>query len=209
MVTGSQWNQLPEKYGKWNSVYRFHLRWAKKGVFSELLQTHIKEGGLDGRKVIDATHIKVHQDACHSGEDPEKQALGKTKGGRNSKLTAVTNGKGKALSFDLMPGNKADITAALRALGDVTDQVVLGDKGYDCDALRESIFDGGGGPNIPGRKNRKTEVPYFKSIGKGRYVVECFFQRIKRFRRINTRYDRLAATYLSFVNLSALADWVR
>ncbi|MGC6465512.1 MAG: IS5 family transposase [Akkermansiaceae bacterium] len=208
-MTGSQWNQLPERYGKWNSVYRFHFRWSKKGVFSELLQIYVGRVGLDGRKVIDATHIKVHQDACHFHESPENQGFGKTKGGRNSKLSAVTNGKGKALAFDLMPGNQADITAALRVLGNVTGQVVLGDKGYDCNALRSAIFYGGGGPNIPGRQNRKTEVPYFDSIGKGRYVVECFFQRIKRFRRINTRYDRLAATYLSFVNLSALADWTR
>ncbi len=40
--------------------YRFHLRWSKKGVFSELLQIHVGRVGLDGRKVIDATHIKVH-----------------------------------------------------------------------------------------------------------------------------------------------------
>lgn len=78
-MTGSQWNQLPERYGKWNSVYRFHLRWSKKGVFSELLQIHVGRVGLDGRKVIDATHIKVHQDACHFHESPENQGFGKTK----------------------------------------------------------------------------------------------------------------------------------
>lgn len=200
---------MPEKYGLWNSVYRFHLRWARKGIFEKLLKEHVERVGNDGRKVIDATHVKVHQDACHFGGDPEVEGFGKTKGGRNSKLSAVTNGKGKALNFDLMAGNKADITAAIRVLGDVKGQVVLGDKGYDSDELREAIFDGGGGPNIPGRKNRKNEVPYFKNLGKQRYVVENLFQRLKRFRRVNTRYDRLAATFMSFVNLSAIADWSR
>lgn len=209
MVTGSQWNQLPEKYGKWNSVYRFHLRWAQKNIFGLLLKKHAEQHGDDGRKVVDATHIKVHQDACHFGSSPEVQGFGKTKGGRNSKLSAVSNGRGKALSFDLMPGHQADITAAMRVLGKVSGQVILADKGYDSDELRNEIFEQGGGTNIAGRKNRKREVPYFKSIGKDRYVIECLFQRLKRFRRINTRYDRLAATFMAFVNLSALADWCR
>jgi len=209
MVTGSQWNQLPEKYGKWNSVYRFHLRWAQKNIFGLLLKRHAAQYGNDGRKVVDATHIKVHQDACHFASSPEAQGFGKTKGGRNSKLSAVSNGRGKALSFDLMPGNQADITAARRVLGKVSGQVILADKGYDSDELRNEIFAQGGGANIPGRKNRKREVPYFKSIGKERYVIECLFQRLKRFRRINTRYDRLATTFMAFVNLSALADWCR
>ena len=209
MVTGSQWNQLPDKYGLWNSVYRFHLRWAHRGMFGKLLKQYVEGIGNDGRKVLDATHIKVHQDACHFAGDPEAEGFGKTKGGRNSKLSAVTNGAGKALNFDLMAGNKADITAAIRVLGDVSNQVVLGDKGYDSDELRQVIFDGGGAPNIPGRKNRKTEVPYLKSIGKERYVVENLFQRLKRFRRVNTRYDRLAVTFIAFVNLSAIADWAR
>ena len=209
MVTGSQWNQLPEKYGKWNSVYRFHLRWAHKDIFGKLLQKHTTQHGNDGRKVVDATHIKVHQDACHFASSPEEQGFGKTKGGRNSKLSAVTNGRGKALNFDLMEGNRADVTAAIRVLEDVSGQVVLADKGYDSDQLRDYIFAQGGGANIPGKKNRKREVPYFKSIGKERYVIECLFQRLKRFRRINTRYDRLAATFMAFINLSALADWCR
>jgi len=209
MVTGCQWNQLPEKYGKWNSVYRFHLRWAHRNVFGMLLQKHVEQYGNDGRKVIDATHIKVHQDACHFGSTPELQGFGKTKGGRNSKLTAVSNGRGKALNLDLMAGNLADITAAIRTLENVSGQVVLADKGYDSDQLRDHIFEQGGGANIPGRKNRKQEVPYFKSIGKERYVIECLFQRLKRFRRINTRYDRLASTFMSLVNLSAIADWCR
>ena len=87
--------------------------------------------------------------------DPEIQAFGKTKGERNSNLTEVTNSKEKALSCELMPSNQADVSAALRVFGDVTGQVILGDKGYDSDTLRETIFDSGGGLNIPGRKNRK------------------------------------------------------
>ena len=107
-MTGCQWNQLPERYGKWNSVYRFHLRWAKKGVFDALLRETVRLRDRDEFKIIDATHIKVHQDACHFRGNPEAQGFGKTKGGRNSKLSAVTNGRGKLIGVRLVPGNEPD-----------------------------------------------------------------------------------------------------
>ena len=56
-VTGSVWNQLPDRFGKWNSVYRFHLRWAKRGVFSGLLERTVAEAEAvesDEFKVLDA-----------------------------------------------------------------------------------------------------------------------------------------------------------
>lgn len=209
LVTGSQWNQLPERYGKWNSVYRFHNRWAKRGVFKRMVEETARAANADEFKIIDATHIKVHQDACHFSQTAEQQGFGKTKGGRNSKLSVVTNSKGKMVNLKLVPGNESDMKSATEVLGEVAGFVVLADRGYDSDAIREYITSKGGAPNIPGRKNRTTAPFYLKELGKHRHVVENFFARIKRFRRVGTRYDRLADTYLSFVFLAALMDWVR
>jgi len=206
LVTGSQWNQLPERYGKWNSVYRFHNRWAKRGVFKHMVEETVRAAEIDEFKIIDASHVKVHQDACHFSQSAEQQGFGKTKGGRNSKLSAVTNGNGKLVNLKLVPGNEVDIKSAVEVLGEVAGFVVLGDKGYDSDTIREHILNKGGIANIPGRKNRKTNPFYVKVVGKRRHVVENFFGRIKRFRRVCTRYDRLAETYLSFVFLAALMD---
>ena len=135
--------------------------------------------------------------------------MGKTKGGRNSKLSAVTNGRGRLVSLKLVPGNESDMKSAIEVLGDVTGLVILADRGYDSDAIRGHITAMGGIPNIPGRSNRKTQPFYVKEVGKRRHVIENFFGRIKRFRRVCTRYDRLADTYLSFVYLAALMDWLR
>lgn len=208
-MTGSQWNQLPERYGKWNSVYRFHLRWAHRGVFSRMLRMSAEAWNKDEFKIIDGTHVKVHQDACYFISSPEKQRMGKTKGGRNSKINAVTNSSGKLLNLALIAGNESELRSAREVLGDVSDKVVLGDKGFDDDKLRKWVRDNGGVANIPGRKNRRVEVFYIKDVGKLRHVVENFFSRIKRFRRIATRYDRHAETYISFVCLASLMDWLR
>ena len=200
---------MPKHFGKWNSVYRFHLRWAKRGVFASLLARQAQRHGRDGFKVIDASFVKVHQDACRYGQPAEERGLGKSKGGRNSKLNACVNLRGKALAILLRPGNEHEPKSAREVLGDVTGIVVLGDRGFDDDKLRDHIKTGGGVALIPGKTNRKEQPFYIPEIGRQRRVVENFFARIKRYRRVNTRYDRLAETFMAFVNLAALADWIR
>ena len=180
------WNQLPAGYGKWNSVYRFHLRWARKGVFSDLLVLHARRHGRGPFEIIDTTHIKVHQDACRHPQDAVARALGKTKGGRNTKLGACVDRRGKALALVLRPGNEHDSKFAAGLVGNIRGAIVLADKGYDCDALRDHIHAGGGVANIPGRKGRKEEVFYLLELGMDRHLVENFFVRIKRHLRNNT-----------------------
>ena len=209
MVTGAPWNQLPERYGKTNSVYRFHLRWSQRGVFRRMLEWSVQAWNSDQYKIIDGTHVKVHQDACYFLSTPQKQRFGKTKGGRNSKLNVVTNSDGKALGLELIAGNESELKTARQVLGDVNNTVVLADKGFDDNKLRKWVRDNGGVANIPGRKNRLQQVFYIKEVGRIRHVVENYFARIKRYRRIGTRYDRHAETYLSFVSLASLMDWLK
>ena len=84
---GSQWNQHPKVYGKWNSVYRFHLPWSKRGLFCEILETLAVKKSKDPIRAIEATHIKVHQDACRHALRPEERGLGKTKGEEIAEFT--------------------------------------------------------------------------------------------------------------------------
>lgn len=203
---------MPERFGKWNSVYRFHLRWAKRGIFSGLLERTAAEAERlepDEFRAIDATHLKAHQDACRHPGDPADRALGKTKGGRNSKLNACVNGKGKALRLTLGPGNRHDILFAEGVLCDIAGKIILADRAYDCDEFRGHVVEKGGIPLIPPKSNRKNWVLYVPEIGRRRRVVENFFCRIKRHRRVATRYDRLTETFISFVSLAAIADWAR
>lgn len=208
LVTGAQWNQLPERYGKWNSVYRFHLRWAKKGVFTKVLKQVAEENNEDSFAVMDASYVKVHQDACYFPLSDEHQSFGKTKGGRNTKIHALTNGKVQALNFILTAGNKHEVTVAVDLLEYAEGRIILGDRGYDSDSLRGEIEEAGGVAQIPGKSNRKEEVFYIKEVAKIRHVVENYFCKIKRFRRIATRYDRTSETYLSFLALASLTTWI-
>jgi len=110
----------------------------------------------------------------------------------------------------LVPGNEHEIKSAAELLGDDLDgAVILADKGYQSSELAAHILAAGGFPNIPSKEGTKEPLPYNKELGKLRRMVENFFCRIKRSRRVNTRYDMLAKTCISFIILAALDDWIR
>ena len=111
----------------------------------------------------------------------------------------------------LTAGNVSDIKAApdlLQHAGRM--RYLLGDKGFDADSLRRSLRHAGATPVIPGRRNRKRAICYDKQRYRDRHLVENAFCRLKDFRRVATRYDKLAANFLSGVALATtLAFWLR
>ena len=117
---------------------------------------------------------------------------------------------GRPFLVRLTPGNVADVKAAPELLGRIDGAgYFIADKGYDADALRCSLRQDGTVPVIPGRTNRKRPVRYDKTRYRDRHLVENAFCRLKDFRRVATRYDKLAANYLSAVALAALvAFWI-
>ena len=110
----------------------------------------------------------------------------------------------------LTAGNVRDVKAApalLERAGRM--RYLLGDKGYDANSLRKSLREQGTSPVIPGRRNRKRAIGYDQQRNRGRHLIENAFCRIKDFRRVATRYDKLARNFLSAVALATLiASWV-
>ena len=86
---------------------------------------------------------------------------------------------------------------------------VLADRAYDADGLFQKIIDQGGDPVIPPRRHRKRQHAYDQDLYKERNRVENFFQRIKHCRRIATRYDKLAETFMGFVVLASIMLWLK
>ncbi len=84
---------------------------------------------------------------------------------------------------------------------------MLADKGYDADALRRMLRQSGAVPVIPGRSTRKRRIAYDQDRYRERRRIENAFCRLKDFRRVATRYDKLAANFLSAVALAALLSF--
>jgi len=145
------------------------------------------------------------------GRRPKKegpQAIGRSRGGWTSKIHAVVDALGNPVRWLLTGGEVADITQAEPLLEGLNAEAVLADKGYDADALIDSIQASGAMAVIPPKRNRVVQRNYDRHLYKDRNLVERFFNRIKQFRRIATRYEKLARNYLSFLNLVCAYIWV-
>jgi transposase len=109
----------------------------------------------------------------------------------------------------LTPGNVSDMKAAPTLLERLEGaRYLVADKGYDANALRALLRSRNTVPVIPGRANRKRRIAYDKQRYRHRHLIENAFCRLKDFRRVATRYDKLAANFLSAVALASLiAFW--
>jgi transposase len=206
---GCPWRDLPAIYGSWSSVYTRWRRWSVSGLWAKLLRVLAR--GAQGRlRFLDASHIKVHQDASNPAGGQQNQAIGRTKGGLNTKLSAWVEGGGRAISVSLAPGQQADVTVAQassrpRLRGTIT----VADKGYDSDSFREELRRGGSRPCIPPRGNRRQPASWHRGHYRKRHKVENLFQRLKRYRRVGTRYEKNDPYFLAFVQLAAVLDWLK
>ena len=136
--------------------------------------------------------------------------MGRSRGGLTTKIHAVTDAKGLPLRLAITPGQDHDATAAKELLCNLSEgQIVLGDKAYDADWIREQIEAQGAAPNIPDRSNRKERHCFSKVLYKERNRIERFFNKIKYFRRLATRYDKLGSTFIAMVKLAAIRLWLR
>ena len=136
------------------------------------------------------------------GGKTENKAVGVSKGGRNTKIHTLVDGLGNPLAFLLSPGNDHDSKHAISLLGQIKIEGsnILGDKAYGAKAIRDYINSQGAAYTIPPKSDVNDPWP----VDWQRHLVECFFQKLKWFRRIFTRYDILDNSFLAFVYLPAI-----
>ena len=138
----------------------------------------------------------------------QKQAVGRSRGGRNTKIHALADAKGRLIAILLTGGEAHDCPIAERLIRRVKPpKRMLGDKAYDSAELREELYKRGTKPVIPNRSNRSQPYSFSKRLYKLRWRIESAFNRLKDYRRIATRYDRLARNYLASVCLAAALVW--
>lgn len=91
----------------------------------------------------------------------------------------------------------------------ITANRVLADRAYDADSLHDLVYAQGGEPVIPPRRHRKHQHGYDRIAYRERWGIEGFFAKIKQWRRIATRYDKLAANFLGFIKLASIMLWIK
>jgi len=136
--------------------------------------------------------------------------MGRSRGGLTTKIHALVDANGNPIALKLSAGQAHDGKSAADMLGALgAGQILLADRAYDSDALRASMAKRGAWANIkpmPGRVNRPAFSPFLYRF---RNLVERFFNKLKHFRAIATRFEKHDANYLALVKLAATRIWMR
>ena len=152
--------------------------------------------------------MEVGAHEIHAVEKNGSEQVGRSRGGPTTKIHAVVDGLGNPTKIELTEGQVHDVTQAPELLKEALSTRVLADKGYDSNAVVAQIESQGSQAVIPPRRGRRVERSYDRELFRSRFLVEQFFARIKRCRRVATRYEKLAVTYLGMVLLACILVWL-
>jgi transposase len=138
----------------------------------------------------------------------EEQAIGRSRGGRTTKIHAVVDGQGRPLAFEITPGQRGDLRLVLPLLSGLPKaRLCAADAAYDSDGFRLFLHQRGTIPVIPNNPTRRRTHPFDTEAYKLRNLVERMFCRLKDWRRIATRYDKLARNFQAAVSIAAFITW--
>jgi transposase len=215
--TGAPWRDLPERFGKWNTVWRRFDRWAHKGVWRKVFDA-LQDPDLEWL-ILDSTVIRAHPHAAGARKRPDgtggqaEQALGRSRGGFGTKIHAAVSGLMLPVALLLSAGQAADVSHAAALLDAVPAEakvkVVIADKGYDSQAVVEKIEARSAEAVIPTLSNRKQQRRIDQERYKDRNLAERFWSKIKQFRRVATRYEKTARNFLAFVHIASVMVLLR
>ncbi|MBK8173791.1 MAG: IS5 family transposase [Rhodospirillales bacterium] len=217
--TGSPWADIMERYGPSTTCYNRFVRWRERGVWDRLFEavSAAYEGDL---QMIDSSSIRVHQHAANvkkgarrepvKGTTLQPGGMGRSRGGLTTKIHALVDANGNPIALKLTEGQAHDGRSAsdiLDGLG--TGQILLADRAYDSDALHTGLAQRGAWANVKPMP-RRVNIPAFSPfLYRYRNLVERFFNKIKPFRAVATRFEKRDANYLATVKLAAARIWMR
>ncbi|MCG7363932.1 IS5 family transposase [Roseomonas sp. ACRSG] len=209
LKTGCRWRDLPAAYGPPTTIYNRFNRWSGRGLWQRLFAKMAASGEVPQELSLDSSHVKAHRSAA-GGKGEWTQAVGRSRGGRTSKIHCLADDHGRPVAFALTPGNIADISMALPLLGAVAaPKRLIADKAYDADSLRQWLKQRRVQAVIPSTATRTQPYPLDRRAYRRRNHIERLFCRLKNWRRVATRYDRLAQNYLAALALiAAVTEWI-
>jgi len=209
--TGIPYRDLPKEFGNWSAIYNRLRRWTKNGTWEKLwkrLQNDKLQ--LSENLFIDSTCVRAHQHAAGASEKnggQSAQALGRSSGGFSTKIHFGCLSENHAIAIHITAGQVPDVKGFDPILTELPEDNSIKnsimDKGYDSDDIRKQLTELEIQPVIPPKKNRVIQIPYDAELYKERNRIERFINRMKQFRRIATRYEKLAQTFMAFLHIIA------
>jgi len=160
---------------------------------------------------IDGSYVRAHQHAS-GARVGEERAIGISRGGATSKIHIAADASGNPIDFEITGGEVHDSQVASKIINKVSSKVenIIADKGYDSDEIRAEIWAKGARAIIPRRVNsNKVNLGFDAHIYKQRHLVENLFARLKHYRSIATRFEKLARNFRSMIFIACSIIWLK
>ncbi len=204
--SGAPWRDLPGTFGPYTTCYNRFVRWRRAGAWGRIMEA-LAGANDTAARMIDTSIVRVHQHAACVARN-RMQSMGRSRGGLTSKIHAVVDTNGLPIRLALTAGEAHDNRLAGKLLSCLrSGTMLLADRGYDADWIRALAAKRHAWANIPPRSNRNEPICFSPYLYRARNLVERSFNKIKHCRRVATRYDKLAANYLAFVQLASIRLW--
>ncbi|MGZ5044925.1 MAG: IS5 family transposase [Methylobacter sp.] len=205
---GCPWRDLPVTLGKWNAIYKRFNAWSLQEKLMGIFRTLVVEPDLEWA-FIDGCIVKAHQHSSGAANEQDT-AIGKSVAGNTTKIHMAVDACGLPIHFSVTGGEVHDCKEAPELVAKLSlVEYMIADKGYDSEPLRVQIRDQGAVPVIPRKRNSTVgndEMDWW--IYKYRHLVENVFARLKHFRAIATRYDKLKRNFESVIALACAFIWL-
>jgi transposase len=220
--TGAPWRDLPPELMSWRTAWRRLQRWTASGIWDRIvdaLRAMAPEAGWEAH-MLDSTVVRAHAHAAGARRRAGEQALGRSRGGFSTKLHLRCDARGRPVTVHVTSGQRHDLIGvgplfekgALRTGKRGRPRwkpgAVIADKAYSAAWLLDALRRKGIVPIIPSRADQPENPDFDRQAYRGRNLVERLVGKLKRFRRVATRYDKLDPHYLAFVQIAAIVVWL-
>ena len=205
--TGCPWRDLPSEFGNSNSIFQKFNRWSSNEKLVKIFKLFANNADIEWI-FIDGSHVRAHQ---HSSGIKD-QDISKSIGGNSSKIHLAVDSNGNPIEFIISDGTTHDMKVApilVQQLDLTETETMCADKGYDSEYLRVQIQNTNTKANIPRKSNTQSNNDHMDwYLYKIRHLVENAFCRLKHFRGIATRFDKLKRNFESAVALACIYIWL-
>ncbi|TWH63940.1 transposase, IS4 family [Azomonas agilis] len=208
MRVGCPWRDLPDLFGDWNSIYKRFNAWSATGKWFKVFQALLEEPDFEWL-FIDGSYVKAHQHSTGAASG-HTEGLGKSRAGLTSKIHLAVDAQGLPVAFEVTGGDVHDSCVASKLIMQLPcAEVIVADKGYDSECIRDQIRQQGGRPVIPRKRNSiKGNADLDRGLYRYRHLVENAFARLKHYRAVAFRYDKLKCNYEAVVAMACAVQWL-
>ncbi len=209
--TGVGWRDLPGLFGPWQSVYSCFRAWTRNGLWQTIHTALSSAARDDEHLLIDSTAVRVHAHGAGPAGGQLAQAMGRSKASLSTKIHLACDALGYPLGFILTGANVSDFDQCKPLLRSHlrTGTSVIMDKGYDSDAIRAYVNQLGGVAVIAVNSSRAKKPAFDQHLYYERHRIENLFARLKAFRRIATRYEKLHSSFAAMLTLASILVWIK